>query len=120
MAVKVSDPVALGPSTLPSDSFSERRHCIFYADDGGLLSTNENNDRGEDLYYLGIIDILTPYNYVKKIEHYWKSLSQDKVKTLGHNFFFFDIVFFFFFWFIRFLTSFFFLFPACYLIRKSD
>ncbi|KAG9324180.1 hypothetical protein KVV02_007409 [Mortierella alpina] len=78
MAVKVSDPVALGPSTLPSDSFSERRHCIFYADDGGLLSTNEQNERGEDLYYLGIIDILTPYNYVKKIEHYWKSMSQDK------------------------------------------
>jgi len=80
MAVKVSDPQALGPSTLPSDSFSERRHCIFYADDGGLLSTNEQNERGEDLYYLGIIDILTPYNYVKKIEHYWKSMSQDKVR----------------------------------------
>ncbi|KAF9355716.1 Phosphatidylinositol-4-phosphate 5-kinase [Mortierella sp. AD094] len=78
MAVKVSDPVALGPLTLPSDSFSERRNCIFYADDGGLLSTNERNERGEDLYYLGIIDILTPYNYVKKIEHIWKSLSQDK------------------------------------------
>ncbi|KAF9899936.1 Phosphatidylinositol-4-phosphate 5-kinase [Linnemannia zychae] len=78
MAVKVSDPQALGPSTLPSDSFSERRHFIFYADDGGLLSTNEQNEQGEDLYYLGIIDILTPYNYVKKIEHYWKSLSQDK------------------------------------------
>ncbi|KAF9108169.1 Phosphatidylinositol-4-phosphate 5-kinase [Mortierella sp. AM989] len=78
MAVKVSDPVALGPSTLPSDSFSERRNCIFYADDGGLLSTNERNERGADLYYLGIIDILTPYNYVKKIEHAWKSLSQDK------------------------------------------
>ncbi|KAF9290047.1 Phosphatidylinositol-4-phosphate 5-kinase [Linnemannia elongata] len=78
MAVKVSDPQALGPSTLPSDSFSERRHCIFYADDGGLLSTNEQNVRGEDLYYLGIIDILTPYNYVKKIEHYWKAMSQDK------------------------------------------
>ncbi|KAG0284254.1 Phosphatidylinositol-4-phosphate 5-kinase [Linnemannia gamsii] len=78
MAVKVSDPQALGPSTLPSDSFSDRRHFIFYADDGGLLSTNEQNDQGEDLYYLGIIDILTPYNYVKKIEHAWKSLSQDK------------------------------------------
>ncbi|KAF8955473.1 Phosphatidylinositol-4-phosphate 5-kinase [Entomortierella lignicola] len=78
MAVKESDPVALVPSTLPSDSFSERRNCIFYADDGGLLSTNERNERGEDLYYLGIIDILTPYNYVKKIEHVWKSLSQDK------------------------------------------
>ncbi|KAF9128608.1 Phosphatidylinositol-4-phosphate 5-kinase [Mortierella sp. 14UC] len=77
-AVKVSDPQALGPLALPSDSFSERRHFIFYADDGGLLSTNEQNEQGEDLYYLGIIDILTPYNYVKKIEHYWKSLSQDK------------------------------------------
>ncbi|KAG9067602.1 Phosphatidylinositol-4-phosphate 5-kinase [Linnemannia hyalina] len=77
-AVKVSDPQALGPTTLPSDSFSERRHFIFYADDGGLLSTNEQNEQGEDLYYLGIIDILTPYNYVKKIEHAWKSLSQDK------------------------------------------
>ena len=81
MAVKVSDPVALGPSTLPSDSFSERRNCIFYADDGGLLSTSEQDDSGQDLYYLGIIDILTPYNYVKKVEHLWKSLSQDKVKS---------------------------------------
>ncbi|KAF9581195.1 Phosphatidylinositol-4-phosphate 5-kinase [Lunasporangiospora selenospora] len=48
-AVKLSDPQALAPASLPSDSFSERR------------------------YY-----ILTPYNYVKKIEHLWKSLSQDK------------------------------------------
>ncbi|KAF9974189.1 Phosphatidylinositol-4-phosphate 5-kinase [Actinomortierella ambigua] len=84
-AVKVSDPVALGPTTLPSDSFSERRHCIFYADDGGLLSTNEQNERGRDLYYLGIIDILTPYNYVKKMEHFWKSLSQDKHEISAVN-----------------------------------
>src|SRR5690349_14170361 len=85
MAVKVSDPQALGPTTLPSDSFSERRHFIFYADDGGLLSTNEQNEQGEDLYYLGIIDILTPYNYVKKIEHAWKSLTQDKVHPCCHS-----------------------------------
>ncbi|KAF9381587.1 Phosphatidylinositol-4-phosphate 5-kinase [Mortierella sp. AD011] len=78
MAVKESDPVAIGPSALPSYSFSERRRCVFYADDGGLLSTNEQNVQGADLYYLGIIDILTPYNYVKKVEHYWKSMSQDK------------------------------------------
>lgn len=79
MAVKESDPVAIGPSALPSDAFSERKHCIFYADDGGLLSTNEQNVRGEDLYYLGIIDILTPYNYVKKVEHYWKGMFEDRV-----------------------------------------
>ncbi|KAG0209797.1 Phosphatidylinositol-4-phosphate 5-kinase [Mortierella sp. GBA43] len=77
-AVKESDPVAIGPSALPSDAFSERKHCIFYADDGGLLSTNEQNDVSADLYYLGVIDILTPYNYVKKIEHFWKGLTQDK------------------------------------------
>lgn len=72
--------MALGPSALPSDSFSERKDCIFYAHDGGLLSTNEQNEQGKDLYYLGVIDILTPYNYVKKVEHYWKSLTQDKVR----------------------------------------
>ncbi|ORY97082.1 hypothetical protein BCR41DRAFT_314706 [Lobosporangium transversale] len=85
MAVKESDPVAIGPSALPSNAFSERSHCIFYADDGGLLSTNEQNERGEDLYYLGVIDILTPYNYVKKVEHYWKSLSQDKHQISAVN-----------------------------------
>lgn len=31
------------------------------------------------LYFIGIIDILTPYNYVKKTEHAWKSITQDKV-----------------------------------------
>lgn len=114
MAVKVSDPVALGPSTLPSDSFSERRHCIFYADDGGLLSTNENNERGEDLYYLGIIDILTPYNYVKKIEHYWKSLSQDKVSLPSLFLCCLWVIQ----WFlISFFSSFF---LACYFSCKSD
>ncbi|KAI0221017.1 Phosphatidylinositol-4-phosphate 5-kinase [Massospora cicadina] len=29
-------------------------------------------------HYLGIIDILTPYNYAKKLEHRWKALRNDK------------------------------------------
>ncbi len=76
-----SDPVALGPSSnkLPSETPSERRTCIFYQDDGGgFLATNERNEKLGELYYLGIIDILTPWNYVKKIESAWKGLRNDK------------------------------------------
>lgn len=29
---------------------------------------------------MGVIDILTPYNAVKKIEHFWKSLTLDKLQ----------------------------------------
>lgn len=27
---------------------------------------------------MGVIDILTPYNIVKRSEHIWKSITQDK------------------------------------------
>ncbi|CAG8491961.1 7865_t:CDS:10 [Paraglomus occultum] len=79
-AVKTTDPLKLGPSStkLSLDAFSERSHCIFYSDDGGFAATDEDNSPKNYIYYLGIIDILTPYNFVKKIEHAWKSLSYDK------------------------------------------
>jgi len=32
------------------------------------------------VYYLGVIDILTPYNLLKKVEHIWKGLKDDKHK----------------------------------------
>jgi 1-phosphatidylinositol-4-phosphate 5-kinase len=32
------------------------------------------------IYYLGIIDILTPYGGLKKCEHFWKGLSADRHK----------------------------------------
>ncbi|KAF5357119.1 hypothetical protein D9756_006799 [Leucocoprinus leucothites] len=65
---------------LDQDTPSDRRHFIFYQDEGGLqatdeenlpLATKESNDRGT-IYYLGVIDILTPYGFVKRAEHYWK------------------------------------------------
>jgi 1-phosphatidylinositol-4-phosphate 5-kinase len=76
-AIAQTEPGQLDASVLPDDPFMERRHCVFYADDGGFHSTDENNRPTNDLYFLGIIDILTPYNYVKKTEHFWKSLTQD-------------------------------------------
>lgn len=62
------------------ENYYRRRWCIFYADDGGFQSTDEYNLPGLSLYFVGIIDILTPYNMVKKTEHIWKSITQDKVK----------------------------------------
>jgi hypothetical protein len=76
-----SETVELGTSSnkLPSQTPNERRGCLFYKDDGGFRSTDQNNLPLSELYFIGIIDILTPYNYIKKIEHTWKSLRSDKV-----------------------------------------
>ena len=48
---------------------------LFYADEGGLRSTNECNEPMERIYYLGVIDILTPYGLVKRAESLWKGLK---------------------------------------------
>ena len=42
------------------------------------MATDDSNQGLDVIYYLGIIDILTPYNWVKRGEHFWKGLSQDK------------------------------------------
>jgi len=64
---------------------ARRRKCRFYMDDGGFAGTDELDNPTNYIYYLGVIDILTPYNTVKKVEHTWKSLKDDKVFYL--NFF---------------------------------
>lgn len=51
---------------------------MFYSDDGGFQSTDENDRGTNSLYYMGIIDILTPYDAKKKSEHFFKSMTQDK------------------------------------------
>lgn len=44
------------------------------------MATDENDQpMGGTVYYLGVIDILTPYNAVKKMEHIWKGLKDDIV-----------------------------------------
>ncbi|KAI9493813.1 hypothetical protein BDB00DRAFT_355503 [Zychaea mexicana] len=77
-ALKHTNPVQLNPSDLPETPSEERRYCVFYSEDGGFRSTDENNELTQRLYFMGVIDILTPYNIVKKTEHFWKSLTQDK------------------------------------------
>lgn len=60
------------------DFFIRRRNCIFYSDEGGFRSTDEQDQPTSALYYMGIIDILTPYDSKKKSEHFFKSMTQDK------------------------------------------
>ena len=79
-AVRRSDPKLLDVSSqLPADGSADRRHFLFYQDEGGLRATDEANQDMDVIYYLGIIDICTPYHTVKKLEHFWKAMVEDRV-----------------------------------------
>ncbi|KAJ6577316.1 SAICAR synthase-like protein [Mycena capillaripes] len=83
-AMRESDPKRLGHGKgtirLPEEDTGDRRDFLFYQDEGGLRATNEANEPLDSIYYLGVIDILTPYSTVKKLEHFWKGLSADRHK----------------------------------------
>lgn len=52
----------------------ERAMCSFYQDSGGFRATFEDNSPANEVYYLGVIDILTPYAILKRLEHAVKAL----------------------------------------------
>ncbi|KAG9309979.1 hypothetical protein JVU11DRAFT_10013 [Chiua virens] len=81
-AMRESDPKRLGSDTLdlPEEDTGDRQQFIFYQDEGGMQATDEANQPMDTLYYLGIIDILTPYSAVKQLEHFWKGLKADRHK----------------------------------------
>lgn len=77
-AVRRSDLQALGSSStaqLPAKETSERRHFLFYQEEGGFRSTNDLNEPTDWIYYLGIIDLFTPYSTIKRGENWWKRLT---------------------------------------------
>ena len=79
-AMRESDPKQLGKNNLPDTDTGDRQHFLFYQDEGGLRSTDETNGDMDTIYYLGVIDILTPYKTFKKVEHLWKGLKADRHK----------------------------------------
>jgi 1-phosphatidylinositol-4-phosphate 5-kinase len=83
-AMRSSDPKRLGKHTvrLPEEDTGDRQQFVFYQDEGGLRATDDNNEPLSTIYYLGVIDILTPYNFFKKVEHVWKGMSADRVSVL--------------------------------------
>ncbi|CAM0142688.1 unnamed protein product [Umbelopsis sp. WA50703] len=76
-AIRDTEPNKIDLSELSTEK-EDRSNLAFYADDGGFRSTDENDQPTGQLYFMGIIDILTPYDMKKKTEHYWKSMTQDK------------------------------------------
>ena len=72
----------VGEGVLPEEDTGDRRQFLFFKDEGGLRATDEQNEPLDTVYYLGIIDILTPYGMVKRIEHLWKGMSADRVRLL--------------------------------------
>ncbi|KAJ5594443.1 uncharacterized protein N7459_000651 [Penicillium hispanicum] len=82
MLIKRERPVPLDKAAakMPEEILDERKYHVFYADDGGFRATHENGQPGEEIYYLGIIDCLTHYGMVKKIENFFKGLSNDKTQ----------------------------------------
>jgi len=65
---------------LPEEDTGDRQQFLFSQDEGGLRATDEQNEPLDKVYYLGIIDILTPYGVVKRFEHLWKGMSADRHK----------------------------------------
>ncbi|KAJ3189807.1 Phosphatidylinositol-4-phosphate 5-kinase [Gaertneriomyces sp. JEL0708] len=74
-----TEPLPYCPSTsmLPDFPAQERTNCVFYQDHGGFASSDERNEPSAELYYIGVIDIFTKYNVAKRVEHFWKSMTQD-------------------------------------------
>ncbi|KAK9475326.1 SAICAR synthase [Dipodascopsis tothii] len=69
---------------LRQDEYPGRKSFTFYADDGGFRATNERDEPLNEIYYLGVIDCLTHYSFVKQIETFWKSISstRDKLSSI--------------------------------------
>lgn len=81
-SIKQEKPIPLGQSNwrMP-DQMEEnmaKREFTFYSDDGGFRATHEDNSPADEIFFLSIIDCLTHYGMVKKLEHLWKGLSHDK------------------------------------------
>jgi 1-phosphatidylinositol-4-phosphate 5-kinase len=72
---------SVGDGLLPEEDTGDRQHFLFSQDEGGLRATDEQNEPLDTVYYLGVIDILTPYGFVKKFEHIWKGMSADRVRA---------------------------------------
>ncbi|KAJ9615298.1 Phosphatidylinositol-4-phosphate 5-kinase [Cladophialophora chaetospira] len=75
-------PMTTVAAKMPNEMASgdERRDRIFYSFDGGIRATHEDGRGADAIYYLGIIDCLTHYSMIKRIEHYWKGLSAPRTQ----------------------------------------
>ncbi|KAF2443940.1 SAICAR synthase-like protein [Karstenula rhodostoma CBS 690.94] len=78
--IKTQKPVPMDQTAtkMPDELQGQQKNNYFYVDDGGFRATHEDDTPGEEIYYLGIIDCLTHYNLIKRIEHRWKGLMAEE------------------------------------------
>lgn len=80
--IKEEKPIPIGQSGSKMPEFLEendaKKDFIFYSDDGGFQATHEDNSPGEEIFFLSIIDCLTHYGTIKKLEHLFKGMTADK------------------------------------------
>ncbi|CCE65461.1 hypothetical protein TPHA_0L01040 [Tetrapisispora phaffii CBS 4417] len=50
---------------------------MFKQDEGGLRGSDENDENIDIIYYIGIIDCLTNYSIIKRLETYWRGINHD-------------------------------------------
>lgn len=86
--IKQEKPIPIGQSSSPMPDFLEenaaKKDFVFYSDDGGFQATHEDNSPGEEIFFLSIIDCLTHYGTLKKLEHLFSksSLIDRKILTM--------------------------------------
>ncbi|KAL1650088.1 Phosphatidylinositol-4-phosphate 5-kinase [Didymella pomorum] len=76
-SVKTQKPVPMEQTSarMPDELEDSKKNFFFYSDDGGFQATHEDDRPGEEIYYLGIIDCLTHYSLIKRMEHFFKGLA---------------------------------------------
>jgi 1-phosphatidylinositol-4-phosphate 5-kinase len=71
--IKQEKPIPMGQtmSKMPDtmDENTTKKDFTFYSDDGGFQATHDDNRPGEEIYYLGIIDLLTHVSFKRKACH---------------------------------------------------
>jgi len=76
-AMRSSDPKRLGKHSLrlPDEVEADHRQdFVFYQEEGGLKATADGNEPMDVIYYVGVIDILTPWGVLKRVEGFWKGV----------------------------------------------
>ncbi|PVI07027.1 SAICAR synthase-like protein [Periconia macrospinosa] len=78
--LKMQKPVPMDQMAdkMPDELHDHQKTNYFYTDDGGFRATHEDNTPGEEIYYLGIIDCLTHYSLIKRLEHFFKGLGNEE------------------------------------------
>lgn len=76
-AVSTASPTAMSTLDLETIQYSKKDQ-VFYLDLGGFQSTDENDVPRNEIYFIGVIDCLTPYTFFKRVETFWKGMSHPR------------------------------------------